>query len=51
MTRLQFALDNKRYDLAAHLLVLACAKALRNGGSTHEQKAQKTPQLLLQRSR
>jgi len=31
MPALQLAIENKRYDLAAHILVLSAARAIKNG--------------------
>lgn len=50
MKVLQAAMATKRYDLAAHVLVLSTLKALKNnGGSPHARE--KSPKLLRQRSR
>lgn len=49
MKALQFAISARRYDLAAHIIVLSCARALKNGGGSHVRKTAK--KLLLQRSR
>lgn len=39
MTTLKFAIDAKRYDLAAHILVLSALRvASRNGGFPHARK-------------
>lgn len=43
------AIQNGHYSLAAHVIVLVAARAVRNGGSSHVRK--KAPQLLRQRSR
>lgn len=47
MALLQVAIEQKRYDLAAHVLVYAAAEAIKNGNQHHDRKSQKkTPQLL-----
>jgi hypothetical protein len=49
MTTLRFAIQEGRYELAAHIIVLAAARALRNGNGAHGSK--KAKKLLLQRAR
>jgi hypothetical protein len=41
MKALQLAFSTGRYDLAAHVIVLACARAIKNGGSSHGGKTAK----------
>jgi len=38
MTLLRIAIKDGHYNLAAHIIVLACARALKNGGSSHSRK-------------
>jgi hypothetical protein len=45
MTALRFAIKEGRYELAAHIIVLAAARALRNGNGAHGSK--KAKKLLL----
>jgi len=44
MTLLQRAITEGRYDLAAHIIVLAAARAMKNGGCS---RGRKTPPKLL----
>lgn len=49
MPTLKEAIERGHYQLVAYRLVLACARALRNGNSHHGSK--KATKLLLQRPR